>query len=1409
MSTTFGGLLVFDPVEKTARWLAFDKSNVTSATDPVNTLSAFSLKEGSFAPLGEDDVVVPQGGLAFRLTTKLSSQYEPLRTLTFSETGATVSDAASETTEEYKWTVGKTEGLLALEKRRSGELIRSLTYKDADRIDFIQDAAGGRIQFSYDGSGHLSSVTDAAQRTTRFTVDSTGNLREIVYPSGEARRFDYDNFRMTSATHPNGEASTYSYAADGSLQSARRPGGGTTTIASGYSRGPRFDGAGRVYYESLITDDRGVQHALSTNAAGAVIEDKYTADGQAYDVKNVYAAVLGRVYSYETEATNRLLRFSHTTINGLPVGPYTSFDLLGRATNVAQSPVDATFKWGATFDNNLRLSKLGFGSGGIDQAFTFDAAGHLTKVADVSNGNGTLFPETGRRTTYDGFRSDGQPTTVTAHGVPTMLGYDAQGLLNSAVDSVGRSARTVHDAAGNALSVSDGATTLQYAYDPAGRVTTVTDAEGNSTSFGYQSAGCSCSNGDRVTSITTPDLALGQKWAMSYDADGERQSTTTPLGEVETYLHDAHRDLIAVTDRANRSTTFTYDQLGRRTTVTDPLDRVGVFSYSRPTAANWSGPTLYAQSPNSSPAPVSLTAPLADGQYQVGTNGIRSGANRSHISLYRDATFQSSQWLAVDALDRVQTREDRSKLGVAFDSTVAGPLNAQPGPFTDEYRGYVGSGAALTTVETNDAYTASRYWGVSLTRNAEYDLTRFDAAFLGQTPALASNDFPMVVSRDVAGRVTGVSVGEGSIPTGKLASSSVAYDSNGKIDSVALLTPTPVDAYTGNFCQETESCDSPKGCQVCTNPRGCVVQSKSCRFDWCRLPLGSSQGSCRSYINSSQFEDELFDYDDRGLLGTRKLPIEPGVAQYTYDPVGRNVLLVYPDGHRRTQVFDALGRLTSRCYSYTDGSAEHCYSAAYDAVGNPKILTDPGMRQEIAYDDLDRVTEVRRYVPPNATTPAYTESYAYNALGGFSTYDSIAVDHQRPRLDGTGKASAGIPATFAGQPVSLDGGGRVIGLNGQTLQYYNFEHALQTLSTATTKQAFTYDSLQRLSNVHVGRLNDALPSEDFSYIYSDLSGSIVAGVRSPHTGAAYPGPSDLPNTTFNVGYDSLDQPLWIDAQGTFSYLEIDAVGNVRRLHTDSVQAVKRSDVSHEVATYSYSAFGKLLGPTDPGGSASQPPIFGWQGKLLLAPNLYHSRARVWNADLGAFLQPDEYGYLTRGGTLWSWPGQNPYRWRDPSGRDGVGAAAVGVLDALAALSPSFAGAARATGPYAAALLAGAALGAFSVEVSDLADELFAQQDANADAIARAASRSKACKAGPPDQPILDPTGKVHGELPEAKDLDRYAPEDLEQLSEELQRSVQERIRRTNELGSDKPHGERQAAEQQLIQQIEKNLQDRL
>jgi hypothetical protein len=72
-------------------------------------------------------------------------------------------------------------------------------------------------------------------------------------------------------------------------------------------------------------------------------------------------------------------------------------------------------------------------------------------------------------------------------------------------------------------------------------------------------------------------------------------------------------------------------------------------------------------------------------------------------------------------------------------------------------------------------------------------------------------------------------------------------------------------------------------------------------------------------------------------------------------------------------------------------------------------------------------------------------------------------------------------------------------------------------------------------------------------------------------------------------------------------------------------------------------------------------------------------------------------------------------------------------------------------------------------------------------------------------PALDSTGKVHGILPKIKDLAKYSAEELKILLQDLKQSVQQRIRKNVELGFDKAHAQRQAAEQQLIIQIEKFL----
>ena len=72
-------------------------------------------------------------------------------------------------------------------------------------------------------------------------------------------------------------------------------------------------------------------------------------------------------------------------------------------------------------------------------------------------------------------------------------------------------------------------------------------------------------------------------------------------------------------------------------------------------------------------------------------------------------------------------------------------------------------------------------------------------------------------------------------------------------------------------------------------------------------------------------------------------------------------------------------------------------------------------------------------------------------------------------------------------------------------------------------------------------------------------------------------------------------------------------------------------------------------------------------------------------------------------------------------------------------------------------------------------------------------------------PSLDTTGKVHGALPQVKDLSKYTRDQLLQFRNDLKASVKKRIETTVKHGRDRPHGQRQGQEQEQEQEQEQDL----
>jgi RHS repeat-associated protein len=198
----------------------------------------------------------------------------------------------------------------------------------------------------------------------------------------------------------------------------------------------------------------------------------------------------------------------------------------------------------------------------------------------------------------------------------------------------------------------------------------------------------------------------------------------------------------------------------------------------------------------------------------------------------------------------------------------------------------------------------------------------------------------------------------------------------------------------------------------------------------------------------------------------------------------------------------------------------------------------------------------------------------------------------------------------------------------------------RTATVGTETERYRQDAFERL----VVRDQNTPPAD--YYMYDDVDGMNVVGMRR-WTGG---GGGRVLQKVDNYLYDGIDHPLRLQHRDppdapTFQtvHYEVDLVGNVRRL---------RGPAGEDLGGYRYTAFGKAYSAdaTTPAAQVDQP--LRWKGRWLNArTGLYDVRARMWSPELGVFVNADEFALLRKDSTLWGWPGQNPLRYSDPTGRD--------------------------------------------------------------------------------------------------------------------------------------------------------------
>ena len=513
-------------------------------------------------------------------------------------------------------------------------------------------AAGYRTKLAYNSSGQLATITDPAGRWYKLSW-SGGHIVKLADSSGRVVTYAYDTrgdltdvFGVGTTRSPkllSNDRTHYTYTAAHLMSSVRQPDFYNVTkspapvLSMSYDRDERVitqvnpDGAKTTFGygpsaalglkagQTLITDPSGhktldtyVNGLLVTQVRGYGTSDaatwSYTYDPASLGVTSVtdpdghtaYATydtrgnkltstdALGNTWSYEYDSHDQL------TVSVDPLGLRTTYgyDQAGHVA-VGKGHNTGKYTWGDLTSETvtpLGQSAEGTANGGSRVTnYYYDDSAHpadRTRAVDPL-GNTT-------KTAYDKY---GDVASVTdPDGNKTLSAYNAEGWLVASVSPAGVAAGVTasckppklgctiyaYDAWGHVTAQTNplGHTT-RTSYDADGNKVSSTDADGHVTRYAYDPAG-------QLTTTTQPG---GTTLTTSYTPDGGVAVTTDGAGHRTSYAYDAQGRQVSVTDPDGRVTRYAYDLAGNRVSVTDPDGEVIGYTYdadNRQTAITYS-----------------------------------------------------------------------------------------------------------------------------------------------------------------------------------------------------------------------------------------------------------------------------------------------------------------------------------------------------------------------------------------------------------------------------------------------------------------------------------------------------------------------------------------------------------------------------------------------------------------------------------------------------------------------------------------------------------------------------------------------------------------------------------------------------------------------------------------------------
>ncbi|MCC7084413.1 MAG: RHS repeat protein, partial [Pirellulales bacterium] len=457
--------------------------------------------------------------------------------------------------------------------------VRTFDYQGL--LKTIEDRNGNTTTYTYGAGDKIASIVDASGRTTSF--DYTDGLKitdfDGVTGGEQTTQYVYSGDQLTKMIQPDPDGAgpltspttIYHYNNNnGLMDSIIDPRGLETTIA--------YDSKTRRV-SSIVERCGGEIQVTSLQSLVAVDIDTNNANNWA-ELKPYHNAL--------TQFNTQNNDYSFNDIEQLFSGKLT---ISGHRNDFIYK--DPTYETRVAFGETTKIIRDRFGNiqymqdanGAVTQ-FIRDANGLATQVVqrDPNNPSSTL-------TTNYSYNSDGQVTGVSHPIGSESWSYGDFGQLASYTDASGKQTTyDIDEENGNVLSMTQGsgseAATTYYTYTdgseatgiPKGLIKSVVDPNGNETRYEYDS--------DHHFMVETVTSGYGTEDVTTvtyeYDARDRVSTMTDGLGRHTDYTYDNLDRLFTQTDPdpdgngplSRPVTQFRYDAVGNQIAVTDPLGRV-------------------------------------------------------------------------------------------------------------------------------------------------------------------------------------------------------------------------------------------------------------------------------------------------------------------------------------------------------------------------------------------------------------------------------------------------------------------------------------------------------------------------------------------------------------------------------------------------------------------------------------------------------------------------------------------------------------------------------------------------------------------------------------------------------------------------------------------------------------------